>query len=218
MSRRGRLPRSRRRAGRRDLLSATGEREAPLAPEDVRLLPGVRAGAARLCSGPASLLVVISNQADVCQAARRRCARCGWHMSVSGAAGAEGVPLDGAYYSYGHPDGTFRISAAVAERKPSPCQLLRGRRAARPRLRRSLDGRRPLDATSMRAGAAGCRTIRTRWHDGSAPTQADLVTSNLREPPGMLLRRLCLTLAGSVADGPPLRNGATRAFLTAREQ
>jgi D-glycero-D-manno-heptose 1,7-bisphosphate phosphatase len=98
----------------------TGEREAPLAPEDVRLLPGV-APALRSLAEAGYALVVISNQGG--HAKGKTSLRALWlaHERFVALLAEQGARLDGAYYSYGHPDGTVpHFSGSSLDRKPGP--------------------------------------------------------------------------------------------------
>jgi D-glycero-D-manno-heptose 1,7-bisphosphate phosphatase len=101
----------------------TGEREAPLAPEDVRLLPGVAAALRRLAEASYAL-VVISNQGGYAKG--KTSLRALWlaHERFLELLAAEGANIDGSYYSYGHPDGTVpHFSGASLDRKPGPYNI-----------------------------------------------------------------------------------------------
>ena len=98
----------------------TGEREAPLAPEDVRLLPGV-ARALESLAKAGYALVVISNQGGYAKG--KTSLRALWlaHERFVALLAEQGARLDGAYYSYGHPDGTVpHFSGPSLDRKPGP--------------------------------------------------------------------------------------------------
>ncbi len=102
----------------------TGEREAPLVPEDVRLLPGV-APALRSLANAGYALVVISNQGAYAKG--KTTLRSLWlaHERFVALLANQGVKLDGRYYSYSHPDGTVPyFSGPSLERKPSPHNIL----------------------------------------------------------------------------------------------
>jgi D-glycero-D-manno-heptose 1,7-bisphosphate phosphatase len=101
----------------------TGEWEAPLAPEDVRLIPGAPAAARRLQQAGYAL-VLISNQAA--HAKGKTSLRSLWlaHARFVGLLASEGVRLDGAFYAYGHPDGVVpHFSGVSLDRKPGPYNL-----------------------------------------------------------------------------------------------
>jgi D-glycero-D-manno-heptose 1,7-bisphosphate phosphatase len=101
----------------------TGEREAPLAPEDVRLLPGVAPALRRLAEAGYAL-VVISNQGGYAKG--KTSLRALWlaHERFLALLAEEGVRLDGCYYSYGHPHGTVpHFSGPSLDRKPGPYNI-----------------------------------------------------------------------------------------------
>jgi D-glycero-D-manno-heptose 1,7-bisphosphate phosphatase len=101
----------------------TGEREAPLAPEDVRLLPGAAVALKRL-AGAGYALVVISNQGGYAKG--KTSLRALWlaHERFLELLAQEGAKIDGSYYSYGHPDGTVpHFSGPSLDRKPGPYNI-----------------------------------------------------------------------------------------------
>ena len=101
----------------------TGEREAPLAPEDVRLLPGV-AGALRRLADAGYALVVISNQGGYAKG--KTSLRALWlaHERFVALLAEHGARLDGWYYSYSHPNGTVpHFSGPSLDRKPGPYNI-----------------------------------------------------------------------------------------------
>ena len=101
----------------------TGEREAPLRPEDVRLLPGAAAAARDLARGGYAL-VVISNQGAYAKG--KTTLRSLWlaHERFVALLAENGVALDGIYYAFGHPQGIVpHFSGASLDRKPSPYNL-----------------------------------------------------------------------------------------------
>jgi D-glycero-D-manno-heptose 1,7-bisphosphate phosphatase len=101
----------------------TGEKEAPLRPEDVRLVPGAALAASRLAAAGYAL-VVVSNQGAYAKG--KTTLRSLWlaHERFLALIGAEGVSLDRAFYAYGHPDGTVpHFSGPSLNRKPGPYQL-----------------------------------------------------------------------------------------------
>ena len=101
----------------------TGEREAPLSAEDVRLLPGVTAALRRLADAGFAL-VVISNQGGYAKG--KTTLRALWlaHERFVALLAEQGVRLDGCYYSWGHPDGTVaHFSGPSLDRKPGPYNI-----------------------------------------------------------------------------------------------
>jgi D-glycero-D-manno-heptose 1,7-bisphosphate phosphatase len=102
----------------------TGEIEAPLRPEDVRLLPGA-AAAARMLAQAGYALVLLSNQAGYAKG--KASLRALWlvHQRFVALLAREGVTLDGVFYSYSHPDGIVPyFSGPSLERKPGPYNLI----------------------------------------------------------------------------------------------
>ncbi len=102
----------------------TGEIEAPLCPEDVRLLPGA-AAAARMLAQAGYALVLLSNQAGYAKG--KASLRALWlvHQRFVALLAREGVMLDGVFYSYSHPDGIMPyFSGPSLERKPRPYNLI----------------------------------------------------------------------------------------------
>lgn len=102
----------------------TSEWEAPLVPQDVRLLPGAAAATARLAAAGYAL-VLISNQAAYAKG--KADLRTLWlaHERFIALMRSEGVEFQGIYYSYSHPRGIVKhFSGSSLERKPSPYNLL----------------------------------------------------------------------------------------------
>jgi histidinol-phosphate phosphatase family protein len=102
----------------------TGEWEAPLKADDVRLIPGSAAAARRL-AGAGFALVLISNQGA--HAKGKASLRALWlaHQRFVELLAAGGVTLDAAFYSYGHPDGVVpHFSGPSLDRKPGPYNVL----------------------------------------------------------------------------------------------
>jgi D-glycero-D-manno-heptose 1,7-bisphosphate phosphatase len=101
----------------------TGEKEAPLRPEDVKLIPGAAIAARRLAAAGYALIVV-SNQAAFAKG--KTTLRSLWlaHERFVALLGADGVALDGTYYAYGHPQGVMpHFSGPSLDRKPGPYHL-----------------------------------------------------------------------------------------------
>lgn len=123
----------------------------PRDPGKVALLPGA-AEVLGCLRGRGYALVIVSNQAGVgrgliapeeAAAVHARCAELLAHA---------GVPLDGAYYCFHHPD------AGCSCRKPAPGLILQAARELGLDLARSfMIGDKVLDVAA--GAAAGCRTI-----------------------------------------------------------
>ena len=102
----------------------TVEWEAPLRADDVRLIPGAAAATRRLAEAGYAL-VLVSNQAAFAKG--KTSLRDLWlaHERFVALLAAEGVVLDGVYYSYGHPEGTVpHFTGPSLQRKPGPYHLL----------------------------------------------------------------------------------------------
>ena len=102
----------------------TGEVEAPLRPDDVRLLPGA-APAVRALAQAGFRLVLISNQAGYAKG--KTSLRELWltHERFVALLAREGVTLDAVFYSYSHPQGIAPyFSGPSLERKPNPYNLI----------------------------------------------------------------------------------------------
>jgi D-glycero-D-manno-heptose 1,7-bisphosphate phosphatase len=100
----------------------TGEREAPLRAQDVRLTPD--AVAARRLAQMGYALIVISNQGGYAKG--KTSLRELWlaHERFIALLAAENVTLDKVFYSYGHPDGVVpHFSGPSLDRKPGPYNL-----------------------------------------------------------------------------------------------
>jgi D-glycero-D-manno-heptose 1,7-bisphosphate phosphatase len=136
----------------------TGEIEAPLRPEDVRLMPNA-AGAVQALSAAGYSLVVISNQAGYAKG--KTTLRALWlaHERFVQLLLAEGATLDGCLYAYGHPAGvTPHFSGPSLDRKPAPYNLFVAAAQLNLDLARSwLVGDRETDI--LCAEAAGVRPI-----------------------------------------------------------
>jgi D-glycero-D-manno-heptose 1,7-bisphosphate phosphatase len=136
----------------------TGETEAPLRPEDVRLLPGA-ASAARMLAQAGYALILISNQAGYAKG--KTSLRTLWltHERFVALLTREGVTLDGVFYSFSHPNGIMPyFSGPSLERKPGPYNLIVAAAQLDLDLARSwLVGDRDTDATC--AEFAGVRAM-----------------------------------------------------------
>ena len=155
----------------------TGEWEAPLRSEDVRLLPGAAQAAARLAQA-GHALVIISNQAGFAKG--KTSLRSLWlvHERFVSLLTAEGVKLDGAYYSYSHPDGvTPYFSGPSLDRKPGPYNVFVAAAQLDLDLSRSwLVGDRQTDADCARA--AGLRAILVRNPHRREVVPNDVIVGN----------------------------------------
>jgi D-glycero-D-manno-heptose 1,7-bisphosphate phosphatase len=101
----------------------TGEREAPLRVEDVRLLDGA-AEALRRLRHAGYALVVISNQGAFAKGKTTLRNLRLIHERFVALLETEDVRLDGFYYAYGHPDAIVPyFGGPVINRKPSPYHL-----------------------------------------------------------------------------------------------
>jgi D-glycero-D-manno-heptose 1,7-bisphosphate phosphatase len=159
----------------------TGEWEAPLAPEDVRLIPGA-AAAARQLRERGFLLVLISNQAA--HAKGKTTLRALWlaHERFLGLMAAEGATLDDVYYSYGHPDGIVpHFTGLSLDRKPGPYNLFIAAARLDLDLGRSwMVGDRDTDVTC--AHSAGARAILIENpHSPQRGADADIRAKDLGE-------------------------------------
>jgi D-glycero-D-manno-heptose 1,7-bisphosphate phosphatase len=136
----------------------TGEWEAPHKAEDMRLLSGA-AAAARELAAEGFALVLVSNQAA--HAKGKTSLRELWlaHERFVELLAAEGVRLDGVYYSYGHPEAVVpHFRGLTLDRKPAPYNLFVAAAQLDLDLARSwMVGDRATDVDC--AGAAGVRAI-----------------------------------------------------------
>ena len=152
----------------------TGECEAPLAPEDVRLLPGV-APALRRMAKAGYALVVISNQGGYAKG--KTSLRALWlaHERFLTLLAEQGARLDGSYYSYGHPEGIVpHFSGPSLDRKPGPYNIFIA--AAQLDLDREgswMLGDRDTDVACARA--AGVRPILITKDDDAIGHTTDLI-------------------------------------------
>ncbi|UZF91288.1 D-glycero-alpha-D-manno-heptose-1,7-bisphosphate 7-phosphatase [Bosea sp. NBC_00550] len=156
----------------------TGEREAPLGPNDVCLLPGAAQGLRDLRAAGFSL-VVVSNQG----AAAKGKVSIGslWlaHLRFLDLCAAEGIAFDGCHYSFSHPNGTVpHLSGSSLERKPSPYFLHLAAAQLDIDLTASwMVGDRETDVQCGQA--AGARAI--RLCNPVQPSAAEVVASDLPE-------------------------------------
>jgi D-glycero-D-manno-heptose 1,7-bisphosphate phosphatase len=138
---------------------ASGEWEAPWTADDVQLIPGAAAAATRLAEAGYAL-VLVSNQAAFAKG--KTSLRALWlaHNRFLALLAAEGVALDGVYYSYGHPDGIVpHFTGPSLHRKPGPYHLFVAAAQLDLNLTRSwMVGDRDTDVAC--ATAAGVRAVR----------------------------------------------------------
>jgi D-glycero-D-manno-heptose 1,7-bisphosphate phosphatase len=102
---------------------SSGEWEAPWTANEVRLLPGAAAAAHGLARAGYAL-VLVSNQAAYAKG--KTSLRDLWlvHERFAALLAAEGVRLDGVYYSYSHPNGIVpHFTGPSLDRKPGPYNL-----------------------------------------------------------------------------------------------
>jgi D-glycero-D-manno-heptose 1,7-bisphosphate phosphatase len=101
----------------------TGEWEAPLCADHVRLRPGVGEGCRALAKGGYAL-VLVSNQGGYAKG--KTSLRALWlaHERFVSLLGDEGVLLDAVYYSFSHPNGVVpHFTGCSLDRKPGPYSL-----------------------------------------------------------------------------------------------
>jgi D-glycero-D-manno-heptose 1,7-bisphosphate phosphatase len=167
----------------------TGEKEAPLRPEDVRLIEGA-AGAARQLAEAGFLLILISNQGAYAKG--KASLRDLWlaHERFLELLRGEGVRLDGFFYSFSHPEGTTPFfSGPSVDRKPNPYNVLLAAAQFDIDLPSSWTiGDRESDVACGRA--AGARTVRIVVGNGNVDpeSRADIVAPGLQEASDQILR------------------------------
>ena len=155
----------------------TGEIEAPMRPEDVRLVPEAAAAALRL-KMMGFLLILVSNQGAAAKGKIGLDSLWRAHQRFTELLSTEGVALDAEYYSFSHPDGVVPgLSGASLDRKPSPYNLMIAAARFDLDLSRSwMVGDRSTDVDCGRA--AGAMTIRI---GAKVPTDADGRAGSLAE-------------------------------------
>jgi D-glycero-D-manno-heptose 1,7-bisphosphate phosphatase len=144
----------------------TGHGESPLSIEDVRLIPGAAAAAARLADAGYAL-VCVSNQPAAAKGTVSVARLQAVHERVIELLAREGVRLDGSYLCPHHPDGVIAgLSGACECRKPRPGMLetasdVLGLDRSRSWMVGDTDG-------DIAAGVdAGCRTLLIRNSDSA---------------------------------------------------
>jgi D-glycero-D-manno-heptose 1,7-bisphosphate phosphatase len=165
----------------------SGEREAPWRADDVRLLPDA-ANALRRLAEAGYALVLISNQAAFAKG--KTTLRDTWlaHERFAELLAAEGVKLDGVYYSYGHPEGVKPyFSGPSLDRKPNPYNLFVAAAQLDLDLARSwMIGDRETDVEC--AHAAGVKPILLESCNAPSPKVSPLARApNLREATAIIL-------------------------------
>lgn len=162
----------------------TGEREAPLGAEDVRLLPGA-VQAARDLRAAGFLLILVSNQGGAAKG--KVPLRALWlaHQRFLELCAAEDLRFDSCHYSYSHPDGTVpHLTGPSLERKPSPYFLHLAAAQLDIDLGASwMVGDRETDVQCGQS--AGARAIRLCGSD--QVTNADAIAPNLTAAAGLII-------------------------------
>jgi D-glycero-D-manno-heptose 1,7-bisphosphate phosphatase len=184
----------------------TGEVEAPLRPDDVRLLPDAAAAARRLAQAGYAL-VLVSNQGGYAKG--KTSLRTLWltHERFVALLEREGVTLDAVFYSYSHPNGIVPFfSGPSLERKPGPYHLIIAAAQLDIDLARSwLVGDRETDVAC--AQAAGVRPILVENANYSICRPAGVIgAANLAAAAAIIAEAGCGELALSTAE-----MGATQA-------
>ena len=136
-----------------------GEREAPIRPEDVRLLPGAANAMCQL-NALGFFLVLVSNQGGAAKGKIDLSSLWRTHERVVDLLAQEDAKFDAEYYSFSHPDGIVPgFSGPSLDRKPSPYNLFVAAGRYELDLSRSwMIGDRETDIACGRA--AGTKTIR----------------------------------------------------------
>jgi D-glycero-D-manno-heptose 1,7-bisphosphate phosphatase len=140
---------------------ASGAAESPLKTEDVRLIPGAAAAAARLARAGYTL-VCVSNQPGAAKGRVSVAQLLAVHRRVTVMLAYEGVTLAASRLCLHHAQGVVpELAKACTCRKPAPGMLLEAAGALGVDLRRSwMVG--DTDADVLAGRAAGCRTLLIR--------------------------------------------------------
>jgi D-glycero-D-manno-heptose 1,7-bisphosphate phosphatase len=168
----------------------SGHPESPLASEQVRLIPGAAAAAARLAEGGYAL-VCVTNQPAAAKGAATVRQLFDVHHRVLELLAAEGVTLDAWRMCLHHPRGTSEeLSRGCDCRKPAPGMLLDAARELELDLARSwMVGDTDADIGAGRA--AGCRTMLIDCpgsaHKRSAGIAPDGIAADLDQAVALLL-------------------------------
>lgn len=170
--------------------SDSGEPESPLRVEDVRLLPGVAAAAARLARAGFTL-VCVSNQPAAAKGLVSVEVLLAIHGRVIELLAREGVELAGTRLCLHHPQGVVpELAGTCACRKPAPGMLLDAAAALRIDLRASwMVGDTDADVGAGRA--AGCKTLLIEHsaskHKRRSGIRPDRRAADLPDAVGLLL-------------------------------
>jgi D-glycero-D-manno-heptose 1,7-bisphosphate phosphatase len=156
---------------------ASGAVESPLAPEDVRLIPGAAAAAARLARAGYTL-VCVSNQPAAAKGRVSVAQLLAVHAQVIGLLASEGAELTASRLCLHHAEGVVEALAKPCScRKPAPGMLFDAAAALGLDLANSwMVGDTDADIAAGRA--AGCRTLLIR-HPGSAHKRLRAVAPDL---------------------------------------
>jgi D-glycero-D-manno-heptose 1,7-bisphosphate phosphatase len=168
----------------------SGTPDSPHRAEEVRLIPGAGAAAARLARA-GFVLVCVSNQPAAAKGKASIAALLDVHRRVSELLAREGAELEASRLCWHHPEGVVPELAVRCEcRKPEPGMLL----AAASELNIDLSaswmvGDSDIDVAAGRA--AGCRTVLVEYgdtaHKRSASTRPDLLAADLQDGVAQLL-------------------------------
>jgi D-glycero-D-manno-heptose 1,7-bisphosphate phosphatase len=134
------------------------EWEAPISPEDVRLLPNVIEALSRIQQA-GFLLFIVSNQGAYAKGKTQLESLLATEEHVAVLLDDAGINIQKAYYSYSHPQGIVKgFSGVSLERKPSPYFLCIAAATYGVDLSKSwMIGDRDTDI--LCGQAAGCRTL-----------------------------------------------------------
>ncbi len=169
---------------------ASGMPESPLKVEDVRLLPGAAAAAAKLADA-GYVLVCASNQPAAAKGKVALDDLLSVHERVIALLAELGVQLEASLLCPHHPDGVVsELSRPCACRKPAPGMLVDAAAA----LKLDLESSWMLGDTDtdMAAGhAAGCRTVLIDYppsaHKRSGRSRQELLATDLEDGVAQLL-------------------------------
>jgi D-glycero-D-manno-heptose 1,7-bisphosphate phosphatase len=168
----------------------SGTLDSPHRAEDVRLIPGAGAAAARLARA-GFVLVCVSNQPAAAKGKASIAALLDVHRRVSELLAREGAELEASRLCWHHPEGVVPELAMRCEcRKPEPGMLLDAARELNIDLSASwMVGDSDIDVAAGRA--AGCRTALVEYgdtaHKRSASTRPDLLAADLQDGVAQLL-------------------------------
>jgi D-glycero-D-manno-heptose 1,7-bisphosphate phosphatase len=180
----------------------TGEREAPLRPEDVRLIPGA-AAAARGLARAGYALVLVSNQGGYAKG--KTTLRSLWmaHERFVKLLAGEEVVLDAVFYAFGHPNGSVpHFSGPSLERKPSPYNLLVAAAQLDLDLAASwLVGDRETDLLCGEQAGVSSILVGSAWASAGRKKTA---VANLAEAARIILERSPVPSANHLLSGLPL--------------